>query len=289
VTRGELIAELAVLLGARHEARFIVEEVLGSTPSFGGQAVGTAEADAARSLAALREGGEPLQYVLGHWAFRSLDLLVDGRVLIPRPETEQVVEVALGELRRLATAAPTIVDAGTGSGAIALSLATELADRCPEGRLWATDASPEALAVARANLGRVRGQQGGHVLPVTLVEGSWLDPLPPALQGRVDLIVANPPYVAAETWPDLPEVVRREPRGALVAGPGTDGTPGLGEVEEVLSQAWMWLARPGVVVIELAPQQSEAALEMARHLGYVDVGVERDLARRPRTLVGRAR
>jgi release factor glutamine methyltransferase len=288
VTRGELIAELAASLGARHEARFIVEEVLGSTPSFGGQAVGTADVDAARSLAALREGGEPLQYVLGHWAFRSLDLLVDGRVLIPRPETEQVVEVALGEVRRLA-AAPTIVDAGTGSGAIALSLATELADRCPEGLLWATDASAEALAVARANLGRVRRQQRGHVLPVTLVQGSWLAPLPPALQGRVDLIVANPPYVAVETWPDLPEVVRREPRGALVAGPGTDGTPGLGEVEEVLSQARTWLARPGAVVIELAPQQSEAAVEMAQHMGYVEVGVERDLARRPRTLVGRVR
>ncbi len=288
MTRGELIAELAASLGARHEARFIVEEVLGSTPSFGGQAVGTADVDAARSLAALREGGEPLQYVLGHWAFRSLDLLVDGRVLIPRPETEQVVEVALGEVRRLA-AAPTIVDAGTGSGAIALSLATELADRCPEGLLWATDASAEALAVARANLGRVRRQQRGHVLPVTLVQGSWLGPLPPALQGRVDLIVANPPYVAVETWPDLPEVVRREPRGALVAGPGTDGTPGLGEVEEVLSQARTWLARPGAVVIELAPQQSEAAVEMAQHMGYVEVGVERDLARRPRTLVGRVR
>lgn len=288
MTRGELIAELAASLGARHEARFIVEEVLGSTPSFGGQAVSTAEVDAARSLAALRQSGEPLQYVLGHWAFRSLDLLVDGRVLIPRPETEQVVEVALGEVRRLA-AAPIIVDAGTGSGAIALSMATELADRCPEGRLWATDASAEALAVARANLDRVRRQHRGHVLPVTLAQGSWLTPLPPALTGQVDLIVANPPYVAVETWPDLPEVVRREPRGALVAGPGTDGTPGLGEVEEVLCQARMWLSRPGAVVIELAPQQREAAVAMARRMGYVEVGVERDLARRPRTLVGRVR
>ena len=182
MTRGELIAELAASLGARHEARFIVEEVLGSTPSFGGQAVGTADVDAARSLAALRQSGEPLQYVLGHWAFRSLDLLVDGRVLIPRPETEQVVEVALGEVRRLA-AAPVIVDAGTGSGAIALSMATELAGRCPEGRLWATDASAEALAVARANLDRVRRQHGGHVLPVTLAQGSWLDPASPGADG----------------------------------------------------------------------------------------------------------
>ncbi len=105
----------------------------------------------------------------------------------------------------------------------------------------------------------------------------------------VDLIVSNPPYVAVETWPDLPEVVRCEPPGALVAGPGTDGTPGLREVEEVLSQARGWLSRPGAVVIELAPQQSEAAIDMARRMGYLDARVERDLAGRPRTLVGRVR
>jgi release factor glutamine methyltransferase len=288
VTRGELTDELATSLGARHEARFIVEEILGSMPSFGGQAVGAADMEAIRSLAALRRSGEPLQYVLGHWAFRSLDLLVDRRVLIPRPETEQVVDVALGEVGRLAVA-PVIVDAGTGSGAIALSMATELADRCPEGRIWATDTSADALAVAGANRDRVRRQHGGHVLPVTFAQGSWLGPLPLALTGLVDLIVSNPPYVAAEMWPDLPEVVRREPRGALVAGRGTDGTPGLGEFEEVLSQARRWLARPGAVVMELAPQQSGAAIDMARRMGYADVRVERDLARRPRTLVGRVR
>ncbi|MGO8864359.1 MAG: N5-glutamine methyltransferase family protein [Acidimicrobiales bacterium] len=288
MTRGELIAELATSLGARHEARFIVEEVLGSTPALDGRALGTADVDAIRSLAALRRDGEPLQYVLGHWAFRCLDLLVDRRVLIPRPETEEVVEVALGEVGRLA-AAPVIVDAGTGSGAIALSMATELADRCPEGRLWATDASAEALVVASANRDRVRRQRGGHVLPVTFAQGSWLSPLPRALTGLVDLIVSNPPYVAVETWPDLPEVVRCEPPGALVAGPGTDGTPGLREVEEVLSQARGWLSRPGAVVIELAPQQSEAAIDMARRMGYLDARVERDLAGRPRTLVGRVR
>jgi release factor glutamine methyltransferase len=288
VTRGELIAELAMSLGARHEARFIVEEVLGSTDSFGGQAVGTADTDAIRSLATLRREGEPLQYVLGHWAFRSLDLLVDRRVLIPRPETEQVVEVALAEVRRLGTA-PIIVDAGTGSGAIALAMATELAHQFPKGRLWATDASADALAVARANLRRVRRQYGDHLLPVTLAHGSWLSPLPGALAGLVDLIVSNPPYVAVEMWSDLPEVVRREPRGALVAGPGTDGTPGLKEAEEVLSQARTWLSRPGAVVIELAPQQSEAAIDLARRMGFVEVRVEKDLARRPRTLVGRVR
>jgi release factor glutamine methyltransferase len=286
VTAGELMAELAASLGARHEARFIVEDVLG--PGAGGsQIVGAADVATIRAMAARRHDGEPLQYVLGHWAFRALDLLVDGRVLIPRPETEQVVEVALGELRRSAVAAPTLVDAGTGSGAIALSLATELAVDHPGGRVWGTDTSIDALAVARCNLERVRRQHDGPILPVAFVAGCWLAGLPPELLGVVDLIVANPPYVAAEEWPDLQAEVRSEPRCALVAGDGSDGTPGLGDVEAVLAQAWMWLARPGAVVIELAPQQAQAAARMARSLGYREVRVESDLAHRPRTLVCR--
>lgn len=289
MTRGELISELAVSLGARHEARFIVEEVLGSPPPGGDRAVGAADISAIRGLASRRRAGDPLQYVLGHWAFRSLDLLVDPRVLIPRPETEQVVEVALGVIGQSATASPVVVDAGTGSGAIVLSLATELAPLHPGGRLWGTDASPEALDVASANLDRVRRQQGGAVLPVQFVQGSWLDPLPARLQGSVDLVVSNPPYVACAEWPDLPGEVQREPLAALVAGDGSDGTPGLGDVEAVLGHAWRWLARPGAVVIELAPQQAGPAVLLARAMGYCDVRVEVDLAQRPRALVGRAR
>jgi release factor glutamine methyltransferase len=289
VTRGELISELAATVGARHEARFIVEEVLGSLRGDGEGVVSPVDVETVRVLAARRRAGEPLQYVLGHWAFRALDLLVDRRVLIPRPETEQVVEVALGELARAGLAALTVVDAGTGSGAIALSLATELAPRHPGASVWGTDASPEALAVARANVDRVRRQHGGPVLPVEFVEGNWLDPLPPRLRGAVDLVVSNPPYVAHGEWADLPGEVQREPVAALVAPDGTDGTPGLADVEAVLSQSWTWLARPGSVVIELAPHQAGAATRMARDMGYDDVRVEMDLARRPRTLLARIR
>jgi release factor glutamine methyltransferase len=289
VTRGELISELAASLGARHEARFIVEEVLGPPACGDDRVAGPPDVEAARTLAARRRAGEPLQYVLGHWAFRALDLLVDQRVLIPRPETEQVVEVALGEIGRLGTAVRTVVDAGTGSGAIALSLATELALRHPEAHLWATDASAEALVVARTNAGRVRRQHDGPVLPVHFVQGNWLDPLPARLRGAVDLIVSNPPYVAGAEWPDLPGEVRREPATALLAGDGSDGTPGLADVEAVLSQAWVWLRRPGAVVIELAPHQADAAALMARGMGYADVLVETDLAGRARALVGRTR
>jgi release factor glutamine methyltransferase len=259
---------------------------VGAAPSHG-EDVGAAEIDAARALATRRRDGEPLQYILGHWAFRTLDLLVDDRVLIPRPETEQVVEVALREIRLLQAPAPFMVDAGTGSGAIALSLAVELADCYPGGRVWATDASAAALAVARANLDRVRTPCSRTVLPLAFVEGSWLSALPPKLMGALDLIVSNPPYVAAGEWPDLPADVHHEPKEALVAMDGTDGTPGLGDVEDVLSQAWTWLSRPGVVVIELAPAQADAAAAVARAIGYAEVAVEMDLAQRPRALVGR--
>jgi release factor glutamine methyltransferase len=287
VTRGELLTELAHTLGLRHEARFIVDEVLGSRAS---AVVGPADIAAARRLAERRLEGEPLQYIFGHWAFRRLDLLVDRRVLIPRPETEQVVEVALGELRRLGVVAPTIVDAGTGSGAIALSLATELADDYPHGRLWAVDASADALDVAGDNQERVRQQVGAmSMLPVTLVEGSWLAPLPAELHGSIDLVVSNPPYVSGAEWVELDREVRCEPSTALVAGPGSEGTPGLGDIEAVLAQSWSWLSRPGAVVIELAPAQAEPALRLALAMGFDDVRVEPDLSQRPRALVGHSR
>jgi release factor glutamine methyltransferase len=288
MTRGELISELAASLGARHEARFIVEEVLGSRPGGVDGAAGPVEVETARALMARRCAGEPLQYVLGHWAFRALDLMVDPRVLIPRPETEQVVEVALVEIGRAARDHPTVVDAGTGSGAIALALATELAPRFPDASVWGTDASPEALAVAGANLDRVRREQGA-VLPVHFVQGNWLDSLPSPLRGAVDLVVSNPPYVAGSEWSALPGEVQREPVTALVAGDGTDGTPGLADVEAVLSQSRNWLARPGAVVIELAPHQAGAAARMARGMGYDDVRVEKDLSGRQRALVAHAR
>ena len=207
-------------------------------------------------------------------------------MLIPRPETEQVVEVALGAARDLARqrgGGLVVVDAGTGSGAMALALAAELGTAVV-GEVWATDASADALAVAAANLEAVRAGHGGRLPPVTLVQGSWLEPLPASLRGRVDLVVANPPYVSEDEWAGLDPDVRREPRSALVAGPGRDGTPGLREVEAVLGQARAWLGSPGAVVVELAPAQAEAAAELARGLGFGPVSLQRDLAGRQRAL-----
>ena len=290
VTRGALVAELTEVVGAPHEARFIVDEVLGLGPGLGhpmrpAGPLDEAVVAAARALAARRASGEPLQYVFGHWPFRTLDLTVDDRVLIPRPETEQVVEVALGEARRLAERL-VVIDVGTGSGAIALALAAELGAR-GLAAVGATDASTGALAVAAANLEAVRASHRGTLPPITFYEGSWLEPLPDAWRGQIDLVVSNPPYVSEEEWPVLASEVRREPRRALVAGPGRDSTPGLAGVEAVLAQARDWLRRPGVVVVELAPHQADAATALARRLGYAEVRVERDLAGRRRALVAR--
>jgi release factor glutamine methyltransferase len=291
VHRGELVAELAEVVGAPHEARWILEEALGrgrglgpSDPSPG--ALDGATVSAARAMAARRAAGEPLQYVFGHWPFRGLDLAVDPRVLIPRPETEQVVEVALGAARDLARrrgGGLVVVDAGTGSGAMALALAAELGTAVV-GEVWATDTSADALAVAAANLEALRAGHGGRLPRVTLVQGSWLEPLPASLRGRVDLVVANPPYVSEDEWAGLDADVRREPRSALVAGPGRDGTPGLHEVEAVLGQARAWLGPPGAVVVELAPAQAEVAAGLARGLGFGPASLQRDLAGRQRAL-----
>ncbi|HEY1830304.1 MAG TPA: peptide chain release factor N(5)-glutamine methyltransferase [Acidimicrobiales bacterium] len=285
--RSELTSDLAAQLGARHEARFIVEDVLGVTAGSDAEVTPDQVAQAT-ALTARRRAGEPLQYVLGHWSFRELDLLVDPRVLIPRPETEQVVEVALVEMEALATSDPLVVDAGTGSGAIALSLSAELARRGRPARVFAIDASADALAVAQSNLARqCHLHQDGTTGSVTLLEGSWLDPLPLSCRGAVDLVVSNPPYVTEGEWAGLGDEVKAEPRGALVAQAGSEGTPGLADVEAVLIQSLAWLARPGVVVIELAPHQAAAGARVAQSVGYDEVEVAPDLTGRPRALIGR--
>jgi release factor glutamine methyltransferase len=220
------------------------------------------------AMVARRAMGEPLQYVVGAWGFRTLDLHVDARVLIPRPETESVVQAAIDAVgaRRPLTA----VDLGTGSGAIALSLAVELG-----AEVWATDESADALAVARANVA------GRGVTTLRLCEGDWYGALPSDLRGRVDLIVSNPPYVAAGD--ELPAVVRDwEPVDALVAGP-----TGLEDIERIVRDAPAWLARRGVLVVELAPHQADAVAQLARDAGFHTVDVRPDLAGRPRALVAR--
>lgn len=221
--------------------------------------------------------GEPLQYVLGEWSFRTLDLFVDPRVLIPRPETEQVVEHALVELDRLRSRSPglplTVVDLGTGSGAIALSIAAERADV----EVWATDASADALDVARANLAGL-GRAGRRV---RVAHGSWFEALPPGLRGSVDLIISNPPYVAETD--ELPAEVRNhEPRRALIPGP-----TGREALDHLVAAAPAWLVDDGVLVVELAPDQASGVAAHAEQFGYASVSIAPDLTGRDRMVIAR--
>jgi release factor glutamine methyltransferase len=273
-----VLAEVEAQLGPGVDARRIVERVSGYDGAelfvhLDENAPDRALVRCAR-MVDRRRAGEPLQYAVGAWGFRRLDLYLDRRVLIPRPETEQVVEVARDEVRRLAVEAPLVVDLGTGSGAIALSLAVEV----PGAHVWATDISSDALAVARANLAGLGGRVATHV---RLVEGSWFEALPEALRGQVQLLVSNPPYVAEDET--LPAVVSEwEPSGALRAG-----RTGLEAVGEIVAGATAWLARPAALVLEIAPHQAERAVELARAAGFDDVDVRADLNGRPRALVGR--
>jgi release factor glutamine methyltransferase len=240
-----------------------------------------------REMVERRVAGEPLQYVMGAWAFRGLDLWIDKRVLIPRPETEIVVEAALEEAvrlglrrsrRHLALVEPApehyVADLGTGSGAIALALEAEL----PDVEVWATDVSPDALAVARANIA------GCAAARVRLAPtGWWFDALPEMLKGQLALVVSNPPYVTEKEFASLPsEVADYEPRDALVAG--ETGTEAL---EELLRVAPEWLVPGGTLVLEIAPHQASELTERATDLGYRDSVVRDDLAGRPRVLVAR--
>jgi release factor glutamine methyltransferase len=258
------------------EARWLVEEVAaGSWPAVLDE-VATERAGARfEELVARRAAGEPLQYVVGHWPFRSLDLMVDRRVLIPRPETEVVVDVALAELDRLGHEEPVAVDLGTGSGAIALSLVAER----PSVQVWATDASPDALAVARANLAGL----GAVAARVRMAEGSWWAALPAELAGTISLATSNPPYISSGEMGGLDgAVVDWEPRSALEAGP--EGTE---DVQTILSGAPAWLAPRAAVVVEIAPHQAAEVRDMARTAGFAAVEVHQDLAGRDRIVVAR--
>jgi release factor glutamine methyltransferase len=218
---------------------------------------------AARAFAAMvrrRVRREPVAYILGRKGFRGIELEVDGRALIPRPETELLVELAL-EL-----SPETVLDVGTGSGAVALAIADEL----PETQVTATDTSPEALELARANAERL-----GLAERVSFREGS----VPP---GGFDLLLANLPYVSESEWEGLePEIREFEPRQALVAGP-----TGL-EAIELLLGAVGGEGRPGAIALELGAAQADRVDELLREAGYGLVERRPDLAGIERMVLGR--
>jgi release factor glutamine methyltransferase len=212
-----------------------------------------------REMARRRAQREPVAYILGRKGFRRLELAVDARVLVPRPETEHVVEAALALPR-----GARVVDVGTGSGAIALALA----DERPDLRVLATDSSADALAAARANAARLG-------LEVEFLQGDLLEPV----VGPVDAVVSNPPYVRRGD-PLPPEVSRYEPAGALYAG--DDGLAVLRRLAPAAAAAGA-----AFCAFEVGEGQAGAVEGFVRAAGFDEVERVRDLAAIDRVVVGR--
>ncbi|HZS36481.1 MAG TPA: peptide chain release factor N(5)-glutamine methyltransferase [Polyangia bacterium] len=228
------------------------------------------ELAAYRELIKRRLAGEPVAYLLGRREFRSLDLRVDARVLVPRPETETVVEVALGLLPEAREgAAPRVVDVGTGSGAIALAIKAAR----PDVEVLAIDRSPDAAEVARANAERLS-------LAVEILVGDLLAPA--AARAPFDLVVSNPPYIASGDLPQLPPEVRREPHSALDGGPD-----GLAVLRRLIADARPLLHPAGALVLEVGAGQAPLVAELLTAAGYAAPSITRDLANIERVVAAR--
>jgi release factor glutamine methyltransferase len=230
------------------------------------EAVAGDDAGRLADLIRRRIEGSPLQYLEGSAAFGPFELQVDDRVLIPRPETEQLWELACSLVREPGI----VVDLGTGSGALAIALARAF----PGAVVVGVDDSEAALEVAAANGRR-------HAPGVEWRCGDLFEGLPARISGQVDLLVSNPPYVAVKEWPGLPEDVRREPYRALVAGPlGTE------VLDRIAAGVPEWLAPGGWVACEIGETQAEhVGAAFGRRLANVEI--RRDLAGRERFVIGR--
>jgi len=214
-----------------------------------------------------RCAGVPLQHLTGRVGFRHLELVARPGVFVPRPETEILVEAALRVLDGVAS--PAVVDVGTGTGAVALSIKHER----PEAQVVAVDVSAEAVGLARHNADRLG-------LDVEVLRGDLLSSLPSSLQGAVDLIVSNPPYVEPAALASLPADVLADPWPALVGG--TD-------VHRALAQAApAWLAPGGSLVLEIGESQGPSVAAILEDAGFVEVQIHLDLNGRDRVAVGRA-
>jgi release factor glutamine methyltransferase len=274
-TAGETERETARRLEAKGlptaavDAKLIVAHVLGVSPS--GLALErrrvltTAEQERVSVLAARRAAREPLQYIVGEWGFRRLTLTVDDRALIPRPETETVVERCLARLE--GRDAPRVLDVGTGSGAIAFAMA----GGPPRSTVWSTLVPDAALSLARENSARTG-------VAIELLEIDLLSGLPGA---DWDLVVSNPPYVRPDEATGLaPEVVDWEPHVALFDA---------GHTETLVRAAAAVLATGGALVLESYDERARAVADLLSRSGCIDVAVTRDLAGRDRVVEGRLR
>jgi len=260
----------------RFDAQLLLARVLGQSRSWllahGDDALEPAQAAAYDALVARRAGGEPFAYIVGEREFHGLTLAVAPAVLVPRPDTETLVDWALALLHTGSddTAAPAVLDLGTGSGAIALALK----HACPRARVWAGERSADALAVARANAARLG-------LEVRFVHGDWWDALAEAPDAPVfDLVVSNPPYIAAGD-PHL-AALTHEPLSALVAADA-----GLADIRSIAAGARGRLRAGGWLLFEHGWEQADAVAASLRQAGFGAVATQQDIEGRARCTGGR--
>lgn len=222
-----------------------------------------------RKLAQRRLDGEPLAYIVGHREFYGLDFVVNSHVLIPRQETELLVECVLELCSKQEIANDLrIADIGTGSGAIAMAIATNL----PQAQIYATDCDPKALAVADVNRSKHGLEESVHLL-----QGDLLN----ALEAPVDVIVSNPPYVRTSEISLLAPEVRREPAHAL-----DGGCDGLKLIRRLYRQAPAFIRDGGCILIEIAPEQLEPVLQLGRErFSSAEVSFRRDMLGLPRVVI----
>jgi release factor glutamine methyltransferase len=261
------VLERAGIENGAQESRWLVGHALEleshHLASQAAQPVSSENRTQAESLVSRRAAREPLQYILGTQEFCGLEFHVSPAVLIPRPETEVLLQEALRAVDLNKDSV--LVDVGTGSGCVAVTLATIL----PRARMFAVDHSPEALATAKANAERltVAGR-------IEFIEGDLLSPLRDrGLTGQVDVIVSNPPYIAESEWAGLqPEVRDFEPRSALVSGPtGTEFH------ERLLRESKEYLVPGGTLVMEIGQGQRPTVQKMAEQIGgYTPVEITKD-------------
>lgn len=276
----EMLATTVQQLGNAQEARWLCEHASGmDSAEFSAEQDQLVTVACAKSLHLMvrdRLSGVPLQYVMKRWAFRHLDVMVDERVLIPRPETEQVVQIALDLARKIeSNGALRVVDLGTGSGVIGLSMAFELG--ADAAHVWLTDASVDALDVARANMVGI----GRAAANVRVAHGSWWNALPQDLAGRIDIAICNPPYIAQDSSEVAPDVHMYEPHSALYAHDN-----GLADLRTVIEGAATWLKNSGWLVLEIGYQQGADVLAMMTASGLVGAEIKQDLSGRDRIAVG---
>jgi len=261
----------------RLDAELLVAEALGLSRvelyTHFDQPLNEAEVDRCRQLVLRRGKGEPVAYITGRAYFRHLTLRVDRSVLVPRPETEHLVEIALKLLMEgdWGTHAPEVLDVGTGSGAIAVALAVDF----PEARITGVDASEAALELARENA-RVAGT-GDRVSFACSDLFDDLDPL-----HTFDIIISNPPYISAEEWPSLPVDVREyEPREALWGGPD-----GLDFYRRLAVDAPQLLRPRGCLILEIGHSQGPAVRELLTETNLFEtIDIEKDYADHERVVV----